>query len=305
MGIPPLPPASIRIGPAGWNYPDWSGIFYPNPRPRGFRELAYVAQFFSVAEINTSFYRAPQPEWAKKWIQQVEHDPQFQFTAKLWRGFTHERNATPEDEKVFRKGLSPLVDHKRLAALLVQFPWSFKNIPEHREYLAKLIERFADYPLVIEVRHGSWNEPDVLAWLREQGVGICNIDQPIIGKSLGPSSHATTALGYVRIHGRNAEQWFAQNDKVRERYDYLYRLDELVPWAKRIREIAEKTATVYVIANNHPDAKSVVNALQLSNLISGERVTAPASLIERYPALAEIASAPAPEREPAPSLFPD
>ncbi len=213
-------------------------------------------------------------------------------------------NETPGDENTFRKGLAPLVEQKKLAALLVQFPWSFKNIPEHREYLAKLIERLGDYPLVIEVRHGSWDEPDVLAWLREKGVAICNIDQPVIGKSLRPSALATSTIGYVRIHGRNAEQWFAKNENASERYDYLYRLDELVPWAKRIREIAGKTSTVYVIANNHSNAKSVANAFQLGNLISGERVTAPASLIERYPALAAIASAPAPVSEPAASLFP-
>lgn len=280
----------IRIGFAGWSYPEWNGVFYPKPRPRGFRELAYISRFFTVSEINSSFYRPPRAEWVKKWIDQVRDDPNFQFTAKLWRGFTHERNATPADESAFRQGLSPLVEEKRLGALLVQFPWSFKNTEEHRAYLADLIRRFGDYSLVVEVRHGSWNEQEVFAWLRGQGVGICNIDQPLIGKSLRPSAHATSAIGYVRVHGRNAEHWFAKNKGASERYDYLYSLEELVPWAERIRSIAQKADVVYVIANNHPDAKSVVNAFQLENLISGEPVIAPASLIERYPMLAGISS---------------
>ncbi|HEX5481571.1 MAG TPA: DUF72 domain-containing protein [Terriglobia bacterium] len=284
----------IRIGFAGWSYPDWNGVFYPKPRPRGFRELAFIAQFFTVSEINSSFYRPPRAEWVQRWIDQVRHCPNFQFTAKLWRGFTHERNAGSEDEKAFREGLSPLVEQKRLGAVLLQFPWSFKNTEDRREYLADLIQRFGDYPLVVEVRHGSWNELEVFAWLREQGVGICNIDQPLIGKSLRPSAHATSAIGYVRVHGRNAEHWFAKNKGVSERYDYLYSLEELEPWAERIRSIAQKADVVYVIANNHPDAKSVVNAFQLENLISGKPVLAPAALIERYPVLAGISSPAAP-----------
>ncbi|MGH9471058.1 MAG: DUF72 domain-containing protein [Terriglobia bacterium] len=284
------PSSQIRIGFAGWSYADWNGVFYPKPRPRGFQELAYIAQFFSAAEINTSFYRPPQAAWVRNWLNQVREYPDFQFTAKLWRGFTHTRNATADDEMAFREGLSPLVEENRLGALLVQFPWSFKNTGERRAYLADLIRRFSDYPLVVEVRHGSWNEPEVLAWLREKGVGICNIDQPVIGNSLRAHANSTSAIGYVRVHGRNAEHWFVKNQDASERYDYLYAVKELVPWVERIKEIAGKTRVVYVIANNHPDAKSAVNAFQLANLIFGERLAAPDSLIERYPVLADITS---------------
>jgi uncharacterized protein YecE (DUF72 family) len=297
--------AIIRIGFAGWAYPDWNGVFYPKPHPRGFQELEYVSQFFSVVEINSSFYCPPRPEWVKKWLGHVKHRSGFQFTAKLWRGFTHERNATPDDEDDFKKGLSPLVEANRLGALLVQFPWSFKNTDEHRDYLADLLQRFKDYPLVVEVRHESWNDPGMLAWLRRQGGGICNIDQPVIGKSLRPSAHATSAIGYVRVHGRNTEHWFTRNEEASERYDYLYTLDELMPWVKRVKEIAEKTEVVYVIANNHPDAKSAVNAFQLENLLFGKAVTVPPTLLGRYPELESIASvaAPMPKAPQTGSLF--
>ncbi|MGH9771023.1 MAG: DUF72 domain-containing protein [Candidatus Acidiferrales bacterium] len=306
MGTPPSRQGAIRIGFAGWSYPDWNGVFYPKPRPRGFQELAYIAQFFSVVEINSSFYRPPRAEWAKKWIGQVERHPDFHFTAKLWQGFTHERNATAEDERVFRQGFSPLAAEHRLGALLLQFPWSFKNTPDDRAYLANLIQRFGDYPLVVEVRHASWNEAEIFAWLREQHVGMCGIDQPLIGKSLRPAAQATSAIGYVRLHGRNVERWFAKNANASERYDYLYSAGELLPWVKRIEEIAQKTAIVYVIANNHPDAKAVVNAFQLENLISGKAVQPPAILIEHYPHLAEITSPPVFDRgERTGRLFPE
>jgi uncharacterized protein YecE (DUF72 family) len=76
----------------------------------------------------------------------------FRFTAKLWKGFTHERNATAKDEKLLKDGIQPLLDAGRLGALLLQFPWSFKNEPENRNYLWQLRERFAEYPLVLGLR---------------------------------------------------------------------------------------------------------------------------------------------------------
>ena len=44
--------------------------------------------------------------------------------------------------------------------MLLQFPWSFKNTDEERVYLAKLLEQFSGYPLVLEVRHTSWNNAE-------------------------------------------------------------------------------------------------------------------------------------------------
>jgi uncharacterized protein YecE (DUF72 family) len=82
-------------------------------------------------------------------------NPRFKFTAKLWRGFTHERNATQQDESEFKQGMDVLAGADRLGALLLQFPWSFKFTPENREYVAELQHRFHEYPLVLEVRHAA------------------------------------------------------------------------------------------------------------------------------------------------------
>jgi uncharacterized protein YecE (DUF72 family) len=80
----------ICFGPAGWSYKDWNGIVYPKDRPKGFHEAAYLAQFFDTIEINTSFYRPVRPPLARSWISKIARNKNFQFTAKLWRGFTHE-----------------------------------------------------------------------------------------------------------------------------------------------------------------------------------------------------------------------
>jgi uncharacterized protein YecE (DUF72 family) len=76
-------------------------------------------------------------------------------------------------------------------------------------HLSGLLRRFADYPLVVEFRHASWKVPETFALLREHHAGFCNIDQPIIGRSLEPSAEVTSEIGYVRLHGRRYDTWFA------------------------------------------------------------------------------------------------
>ena len=67
--------AKIKIGPAGWSYQDWRGVVYPTPRPRGFHEASYLAHYFPVIEINTSFYRPVRPELSRLWVKKDRGDP--------------------------------------------------------------------------------------------------------------------------------------------------------------------------------------------------------------------------------------
>ena len=55
----------IRVGIAGWSYDDWDGIVYPARRPARFDRLAYLAGFFESIEINSTFYRIPEPKMAQ------------------------------------------------------------------------------------------------------------------------------------------------------------------------------------------------------------------------------------------------
>jgi uncharacterized protein YecE (DUF72 family) len=280
----------IRIGPAGWSYKDWEGIVYPQQPGAKFDPLEYLAKFFDTIEINTSFYRPFSVAIAKSWAQRVAAAKEFLYTAKLHRVFTHERGkATEADEKAVREGLDELASAQKLGAVLLQFPWSFKNTDEERVYLSKLLDRFKDYPLVLEIRHSSWNTPQIYEWLEEAGVGICNIDQPLFTKSIKPAALTTSQIGYVRLHGRNYQDWFREKAPRDDRYNYLYSLDELEPWITRIKEVAKKTRESYVITNNHFRGQAVVNALEIKSTLSGKLVPAPAPLFQRYPNLADSA----------------
>ena len=289
--------AIVRVGPAGWSYPDWKGYVYPERKPKGFHEAEYLAQFFDTIELNTSFYAPVRPEHAKLWIERVAANARFVFTAKLWQRFTHEAippgpTATAADEKEVRAGFDVLRAARKLGAVLLQFPFSFHRTKETTAYLGALLKRFADYPLVVEVRHATWNAPEAFELLRERGVGFCNIDQPLIGRSLKPSAETTAPVGYMRLHGRRYDTWFTDDEGVprHERYNYLYSGQELQPWAERVKRVTEHASDVYVITNNHYQGKAVVNALELIAMLKASKVKVPEPLREKFPELEKIAS---------------
>src|SRR3990172_7446100 len=262
----------IRYGVAGWDYKDWWGPVYPAPKPRGFDPLAYLAGYFDTIEINSTFYRPPAATSARSWARRVAHNGNFRFTAKLWQRFTHERDTawTRDEVAAVREGMDPLAKADKLGCVLVQFPWSFKRTAESGEWLNDLISAFATYPLAIEVRHGSWNVPEFYAWLAEHEVGVVNIDQPVFRNSIKPGAEVTAGTGYVRLHGRNYENWFSDTAESHERYDYLYTTEELKPWLDRIHEVAARARETYVITNNHYRGQAAVNAAMLRRLYSGE-----------------------------------
>jgi len=300
-------PHNIRVGTAGWSYKDWDGIFYPpGMQRRKIHPLEYLARFFDTAEINTSFYGPLKPEHAKLWCRKVEAvNRRFLFTAKLYRAFTHSPlslleptsaasiRPTDDDEVRTREGLDALAGEGRLGALLIQFPVSFKNTLLNREYLDRLLRQFIEYPRVVEVRDSSWNNAETLAFFAQRNVSFCNIDQPVLGKSLAPTEHVTAPIAYVRLHGRNYSDWFVDpapgSDNRNDRYNYLYKERELEGWKDRIENVAEKAQTTYVITNNHFEGKAGVNALELKAMIENKRVPAPRTLIEKYPDLKRFA----------------
>lgn len=292
----------ILVGPAGWSYADWNSILYPTHRPHGFHEAKYLAQFFDTIEINTSFYNPLRPDYAAHWVDCISENPRFLFTAKMWQRFTHETGATVQDEKAVRTGFDVLRGAHRLGAVLLQFPFSFHHTPENLGRLTHILDAFNDYPLVVEVRHSSWVLPEFFHFLHARRVGFCNIDQPLIGRSVKPGERVTSALGYVRLHGRRYDTWFSDEPALpsHERYNYLYSEEELGPWVRRIRHVSGGTETTFVVTNNHFEAKGVVNALQLIHMLSGEKIKVPETLRHRYPELEAIANEPSSE----PTLFP-
>ena len=279
-------PRTLCCGPSGWSYTHWNGIVYPRLKPRGFHPLEELAKYFDAVEINTSFYQPLRPELASVWIRKVACNPKFMFTAKLGRRFTHERSLNAVEIAQFKDGLWPFQRAHKLGCLLMQFPWTFRYTEENRLFLIALRRAFHEFPLVAEMRHASWRHEESLGTLIDYHVGFANIDQAPYTKGMPATALLTSRIGYVRLHGRNPKHWereFGRSAEPLAAHDYLYSRSELTEWRQRIDQIQQHAAATFVFTNNDMGGKSVVNALQLSEMLGDDRRLAPVTLIEEFP----------------------
>ena len=281
----------IRVGPAGWSYADWEGVVYPREKPREFRALPFLARSFDLIELNASFYRTPRRRDVERWVRDVEPFERFRFTAKLHQAFTHGSRRPDEEPELVRvlaeqrESLAPLLEAGRLAALLAQFPASFRASGDGLRRLAWIAERVRSVPLVVELRHRTWFDDAHLDVLRELGVSVAWIDLPAAREHPPEEPPVIGDLGYLRIHGRNAKAWFDASAGRDDRYNYLYDEDEVRSLARRIERLATNVDEVAVVTNNHFAGKAVANGLELLVELGEPPPLAPHSLVEAYPRL--------------------
>jgi len=258
----PARSAGIYIGPAGWSYPDWDNVVYPRPVIRERRQLQWLSQWFELVEVNSSFYRVPSLASVRRWLEAVRANSRFRFTVKLHQRFTHGLELDGVQLRAFREVLDLFGRSGRLGCALAQFPWSFKCERVEKIHLRRLLDAFQDYPLAVEVRHASWDTPAFFDYLQSREVAFCNIDQPVIGQSLGPTARVTARRAYLRLHGRNEAQWFEAAVPA-QRYNYLYSEAEIDTIAGLAGQLAGEAEELYVVTNNHYRGKAVLNGRQL------------------------------------------
>lgn len=310
------------IGTSGYSYPDWKGIVYPKSVKREVGgttpELTYLSRYFNTCEINATFYRQFEPEIAKKWSDAVE-SPEFEFAIKANQVFTHAAGTKPSERKAptsveslkytqkdideSRRFLDVLAERNRLLVLLFQFPVSFKFMAKDKQgeeirlegnwdHVADVLNAFKDYPKAIEFRHETWDDPWVLSVLRQHETAWVNIDEPKIG-GLHNTDYVTAPLAYLRLHGRNYKKWFHSKNRD-ERYDYLYKPEELEPIAKSLETMSQKVEKepsrreakkIIAAANNHYKGQAAVNAIELKAMLGIKDNPVPEDLQKKYPQL--------------------
>jgi len=252
----------IHVGTAGFSYQDWKGPFYPDDI-KDSQMLPYYASKLNCVEINSSFYAVPSRATVQSMLKRTP--PSFLFALKVPRTVTHE----PSEEDVlpaFQSVLEPLIEQERLAALLLQFPWSFQPTSDSADYLRLLADRMNWAPTVVEFRNAAWVRDDAFDLLRELNFGFCCVDEPSLRGLMPPVAVVTSPVGYVRFHGRNAQKWW-HHEHAYERYDYLYTEDELKEWIPRIRQLEAGTEELFIFFNNHYQAKAVKNAQMMLRLL--------------------------------------
>ena len=306
---------SIHVGTSGWSYRSgkgtWNGVFYPATRSKkagtaDFDELRFYAHHFDTVEVNSTFYGQPRAGVTRGWAARTPED--FQFSLKLYQKFTHPKmfkeaalktapgsegslldllaQVTQSDIDDFRAGIEPIADAGKLGALLAQFPPSFKRSSASSDYLSRLLGVFGGYPIAVELRHSSWSDAfgETLQILNSFGAAWAQIDEPKFKFSIRQNSLPNvTGFYYMRLHGRNAAQWW-RHDKSEDRYNYLYSGDELKEFSETATAAKTLVKKAYLYTNNHFSAKSVVNAVmlkaQMGEPIEGEY---PPGLVEHYP----------------------
>jgi uncharacterized protein YecE (DUF72 family) len=287
---------TLRVGTSGWNYPSgrgtWNGIFYPERPPKSFDELRFYSDRFDTVEVNSTFYGQPRRHVSASWVKRTPTG--FEFAVKLYQKFTHPNLAfdkTPvsnADVEAFKAGLEPLADAARLGPVLAQFPASFKDTPEAREYLQWLLDTFREYRIAVELRHKTWSDrrAEVMHLLRQFGAAWTQIDEPKFRLSIRQDMRPNVkGFYYMRLHGRNAAQWW-KHEKSEDRYNYLYSEAELRPIADAVNNARARVKQQYVYLNNHFAAQAVADAAVLRHLLDEPVETPmPAELVERYPML--------------------
>ncbi len=209
---------------------------FPPPYENASR-LTYFASHFTSIEINSSFYKLPQPGTVSKWAASVPDH--FRFTFKLWKGITHNKGLNFDEEEVKTFFHSVNAVNEKKGCILVQFPPGLGS--EYIKQLQRLLRCIAEadpvnaWKLAVEFRNRSWYRDDVYELLNSHNATMVIQD---ISKSATPLHDIELEFIYLRFHGPSGN--------YRESYSY----DILREYSALIQEWIEDGKTVFVYFNN-------------------------------------------------------
>jgi len=257
---------NIVVGTSGYSFEDWVGTFYPAAIRKG-DMLREYCKHFTVVEVNSTYYRVPSPAVLARMEQKTPAG--FEFVIKANQEMTHAVSKDPALYATFKEAIKPVIDAGKFRGIIAQFPWSFKPSAEASEHLEFLREKFADLPLFVEFRNADWISEGLFETLKSSGIGYCSVDEPRLKGLVPPIAVATTDTGYVRLHGRNAKNWWRGAGKGGgDRYDYLYSEEELKEWVAKVKSMARAASKTYVFFNNCHAGQAARNAKLMKELLS-------------------------------------
>ena len=273
--------SALLIGTSGYDYPEWKGVFYPQDLKRK-DFLSYYSTQFNALELNNTFYNMPTAQRMLSFYDRSQG--RLQLSVKANRLLTHDVGAGwQQDSKLFQTAVLPLLEKGVLCSVLFQFPQSFHYTADNRIYLARLIDEFKGFPVVVEFRHEEWIKESVLAGLNERGASIALCDMPdlkylpksvvpVLRQAQQPLSRPfspSSSIFYLRLHGRNAIAWYAQTDTPNgsARYDYNYTDQELSQFVPVVQNAVLTGKKPVVFFNNHPNGNGARNAKRLTELL--------------------------------------
>ncbi|MGQ2981954.1 DUF72 domain-containing protein [Flavobacterium sp.] len=229
----------IIIGCSSYNTASWKGLFYPEDIPKS-RWFQHYCKYFNTYELNSTFYKFPTVKTLKNWYNKTPES--FLFSAKAFKGITHYRRFNNCEQEIadlyatLKEGLA-----KKLACVLFQLPPSFSYTEERLALIIGSLD--VSFKNVVEFRNESWWRQDVIEAFAQAGITFCSVNYPRLPTGIV----ATTATGYVRLHG-NPTLFYSEYSK--EDLDELHR--EL---------LAQNFDEAFVYFNNTASEAAIENAL--------------------------------------------
>jgi uncharacterized protein YecE (DUF72 family) len=242
-----------------------------------------LSGLIDAIEVNAAFFAIPSPGSAADLLESTSDNPDFRFSIKLHNVFSHHRSFRDTDVGLFSEYAGEFLRAGRLVAVLVQFPSSFRYGIAAKAYVKRLRDTFLDFPLVVETRHRTFEQPEFDEFLSRLAVGRAYADGPRSGGTPAPDPwERPSTTAYFSLHGRDANR-LSRHDSDPAKYDYLYSRGELEELADRIEKDSPEAEESLVIFNNTLRGQALVNALQLKAMLLGRPVAAPSRLIGFYP----------------------
>ena len=296
-----------RVGLSAWTDKSMleEGQFYPRKTMTPEERLWWYSRFFDVVEVNSTFYALPAVETVAAWVDRTPAGFLFNVKAyglltghqvdvarlpeplrhmlprQLRRGKGSRIPATAFGDEArswalaeLRRALAPLQAAGKLGYVLFQLaPW-VKAAPQMEAFLATLPAALPDATVAVEFRNRSWfgaRTDDTLRFLATHGLTYVSIDGPRSRATVPSLPALTTATAVLRLHGRNFEGFLRQVQKkaptVAEKYDYLYRDDELEEIARAAGALNGKAERVHLAMNNNRRDYPVINGLRLKEML--------------------------------------
>ncbi|MFP5377384.1 MAG: DUF72 domain-containing protein [Acidimicrobiia bacterium] len=296
--------AEVRTGTCSWTDPtlvkgtDW----YPRKSMSAAERLAFYASRFPVVEVDSTYYWPPTPKLSQDWVERTP--PAFVMDVKAYSLLTGHptrreslwedlRDAVAEEHRGkrtvyaahlppdavdeawarFRHALAPLRRAGKLGGVLLQYPEWFTPNKDNRQALAAARRHLPGDDVYVELRSPRWwataeDRDRTLGVLRDAGLVHVVVDAPP-ASGLPAVVAATAGAAVVRFHGRNDDTWDRRDISAAERFNYLYRRDELAEWVPRLEELAARVDRVHALMNNCHGDKGVRNAADLAELLEG------------------------------------
>ncbi len=234
---------SVWLGTAGWSYlPDWVGPFYP-PGTSSSDALERYVEAFRFVEVDSTFYAAPALTTIERWARLFPRD--FRASFKAPKELVQDTALRPPDIP-FGHFCGTLADAlgDRLARIVVQMPPGFARTPDNDVALRAFVAEWGPrFPMAVELRSNSWNQPAVDVMLQQANVPRVSNDLHDV-PDLERRCYDTSDVAYIRLIGRHDG---LAKDRIQRPQD-----EARSWWRDQIVDLLNRgVRDVYVVANNH------------------------------------------------------